>query len=46
MERLLIVGFGDVARRALPALVARYDTLAVVRSVVRLPTGVRLHRRS
>jgi nucleoside-diphosphate-sugar epimerase len=43
MERLLIVGFGDVARRALPALVARYDTLAVVRSVgPALPTGVRL----
>jgi hypothetical protein len=43
MERLLIVGFGDIARRALPALVARYDTLAVVRSVgPALPTGVRL----
>jgi nucleoside-diphosphate-sugar epimerase len=43
MERLLIVGAGDIARRALPALVARYDTLAIVRSVgPALPTGVRL----
>jgi nucleoside-diphosphate-sugar epimerase len=43
MERLLIVGFGDIARRALPALVARYDTLAVVRSAgPGLPTGVRI----
>jgi nucleoside-diphosphate-sugar epimerase len=32
MERLLIVGTGDVARRALPALAARYDTLALARS--------------
>jgi len=32
MERLLIVGAGDVARRALPALAARYDALALVRS--------------
>jgi nucleoside-diphosphate-sugar epimerase len=31
MERLLIVGPGDVARRALPALAARYETLALVR---------------
>lgn len=31
MERLLIVGTGDIARRALPALVARYETLALVR---------------
>jgi nucleoside-diphosphate-sugar epimerase len=31
MERLLIVGVGDVARRALPALVARYDSLALLR---------------
>lgn len=43
MERLLIVGVGDVARRALPALVARYDTLALVRSAgPAVPTGVRL----
>ena len=43
MERLLIVGVGDVARRALPALVARYDTLAMVRAVgSAAPTGVRL----
>jgi nucleoside-diphosphate-sugar epimerase len=32
MERLLIVGTGDVARRAAPALVARYDALALVRA--------------
>ena len=43
MERLLIIGAGDVARRALPALVARYNTLAVVRSVGPAPPiGVRL----
>jgi len=39
----LIVGVGDVARRALPALVARYDTLAMVRAAgPAVPTGVRL----
>ena len=43
MERLLIVGVGDVARRALPALVARYDTLAMVRGAgPAVPPGVRL----
>ena len=43
MERLLIVGVGDVARRALPALVARYDTLAMVRAAgPAVPPGVRL----
>jgi nucleoside-diphosphate-sugar epimerase len=43
MERLLIVGVGDVARRALPALVARYDTLALVRAAgPAVPAGVRL----
>jgi nucleoside-diphosphate-sugar epimerase len=43
MERLLIVGLGDVARRALPALVARYDTLALVRAAgPDVPAGVRL----
>ncbi len=31
MERLLIVGAGDIARRALPALLARYEITAVVR---------------
>ena len=31
MERLLIVGAGDIARRALPALLARYETTALVR---------------
>jgi nucleoside-diphosphate-sugar epimerase len=43
MERLLIVGVGDVARRALPALAARYDVLALVRSAGwAAPTGVRV----
>jgi nucleoside-diphosphate-sugar epimerase len=43
MERLLIVGFGDVARRALPALVARYDALAIVRAMrAGFPTPVLL----
>jgi nucleoside-diphosphate-sugar epimerase len=32
VERLLIVGAGDIARRALPALLARYEATAVVRS--------------
>ncbi len=32
MERLLIIGCGDVARRALPALRQRYHVLALVRS--------------
>lgn len=32
MERLLIIGCGDVARRALPALLERYDVLALARS--------------
>lgn len=32
MERLLIVGCGDIARRALPALRARYAVHALVRS--------------
>ncbi len=31
MERLLVVGAGDVARRSLPALAARHETLALVR---------------
>lgn len=31
MERLLIVGAGDIARRALPALTARYEILVLVR---------------
>ena len=46
MERLLIVGPGDIARRALPALTARYETLALARghasllaSSVRTTTG-------
>lgn len=32
MERLLIIGCGDVARRALPALQRRYRVIALVRS--------------
>jgi nucleoside-diphosphate-sugar epimerase len=36
MERLLIVGAGDIARRALPALTARYKILALVRGDDRL----------
>jgi nucleoside-diphosphate-sugar epimerase len=32
MERLLIVGCGDIARRALPELQRRYSVLALVRS--------------
>lgn len=31
MDTLLIVGLGDIARRALPALVARYRVVALVR---------------
>lgn len=42
MERLLIVGTGDIARRALPTLAARYDALALVRTAVAAPAGVRL----
>jgi nucleoside-diphosphate-sugar epimerase len=42
MERLLIVGVGDVARRALPALVARYDTLALLRPGAGAVPGARV----
>jgi nucleoside-diphosphate-sugar epimerase len=43
MERLLIVGVGDVARRALPLLAARYDVLALVRSAgSAAPPGARV----
>jgi nucleoside-diphosphate-sugar epimerase len=35
MERLLLVGCGDVARRALPALVSRYRVLAVFRDAAK-----------
>src|ERR1700690_4095004 len=31
MERLLIVGCGDIARRAIPLLTARYQVLALTR---------------
>jgi nucleoside-diphosphate-sugar epimerase len=43
MERLLIVGVGDVARRALPLLAARYDVLALARSAESAaPPGARV----
>jgi nucleoside-diphosphate-sugar epimerase len=43
MERLLIVGVGDVARRALPLLAARYDVLALARSAgSAAPPGARV----
>jgi nucleoside-diphosphate-sugar epimerase len=42
MERLLIVGVGDVARRALPALVARYDALALLRPGAGAVPGARV----
>ncbi|HSD40622.1 MAG TPA: NAD-dependent epimerase/dehydratase family protein [Burkholderiales bacterium] len=43
MERLLIVGFGDVARRALPALVGCYDALALLRAPGSVaPPGARI----
>jgi len=32
MERLLVVGFGDIARRALPLLAARFEILRAARS--------------
>lgn len=47
MERLLVVGTGDVARRALPALVARHPTLALARGDATTPLmrhGVRAVR--
>jgi nucleoside-diphosphate-sugar epimerase len=42
MERLLIVGVGDVARRALPALVARFDSLALLRPGAAAVPGARI----
>lgn len=36
MQRLLIIGCGDIARRALPWLIRRYRVYAVVRSDARL----------
>jgi nucleoside-diphosphate-sugar epimerase len=42
MERLLIVGVGDVARRALPALVARFDSLALLRPGAAAVPGARV----
>ncbi len=41
MQKLLIIGCGDVARRALPALTARYEVAALSRQPTRLPAGVR-----
>ncbi len=40
MESLLIVGCGDVARRALPALVARWRVTVLVRRADAAPPGV------
>jgi len=42
VERLLIVGAGDVARRALPALVARYETTALARGAPPADHGARI----
>lgn len=40
MKKLLIIGCGDVARRALPALTARYEVAALSRHPAALPPGV------
>jgi nucleoside-diphosphate-sugar epimerase len=42
MERLLIVGVGDVARRALPALALRYDARALLRPGAAPVPGARI----
>ena len=39
MERLLIIGCGDIARRALPELRSRYRVTALVRSALDHPAG-------
>ena len=39
-EKLLIIGCGDVARRALPQLMARYEVAALSRNPGALPAGV------
>ena len=45
MERLLIIGCGDVATRALPALTRDYEVAALVRDVsIGAPPGVRVIR--
>jgi len=41
MDRLLIVGCGDIARRALPLLAARYELAALARDPASLPGGLR-----
>ncbi len=41
MQKLLIVGCGDVARRALPALMARYEVAALSRHPEGLPSAVK-----
>jgi nucleoside-diphosphate-sugar epimerase len=40
MDRLLIVGCGDIARRALPALALRHQLAALARDPARLPAGI------
>src|ERR1700691_6299991 len=42
MERLLIVGCGDIARRAIPLLTDRYEVLALIRDPAQLPPLKRL----
>jgi len=44
MQRLLIIGYGDIARRATPALLERYVVTALVRRPGGTPTGVRAVR--
>ena len=41
MQKLLIIGCGDVARRALPALMARFEVAALSRHPQGLPKGVK-----
>lgn len=41
VKKLLIIGCGDVARRALPALTARYEVAALSRHAQELPATVR-----
>ncbi len=44
MKKLLIIGCGDVARRALPALTARYEVAALSRHPEDLPAQVKAIR--
>ena len=41
MQKLLIIGCGDVARRALPALTTHYEVAALSRHPQDLPSGVK-----